>query len=502
MLKNKFPLFYCSIILFYALNNIAVYAIFKPFPALEPSAALKIIDTTGLSNILCFFGTHNVNTTILCIGLIAFAVSLFFLYKICELIKDKETGYIAMVLYALVPSTYLFSRVLHRMDFHITAFVILSIYLLLKTNFFSSLKYSLLFGITFGLGVIVRDTFLGFCLAPFLYVSFLSLKKPKLSRAVNIAAAIFTAAALLYTKYNNIMAIKMTLLKPLIENTRYSDLGEFLINLCAGLFSPLVLILFIIGAICFVKKFNGYAKNILLLWFFVPLAILIAMPHNKDTAMALALVPATAIITSVGLLSLPRKYVKLIFSATFIILLLQFFVLSYSRNIINTAINAKPILIYKTPDPAILFNQNQTPTRLINIINAVKQKTDGKKAIVLFKYDCDKVDYYNARATMKLFTHEKDINYTYSYMLPEAFGNEDYDVIIDFLKLTDYQSFYEHDLKTLKAEYDKGVIFGNFKLSDINTYKEILSKYVFKEEVVIDEENGISFYVHTRKAAL
>ena len=109
-------------------------------------------------------------------------ILLFSVYKIGELFFDKNTGLLASFMVSMFPMVFGVSR-MFLLDFSVTAMVALSIYLLIKTEYFSNRKDSIFFGISIGLGMLTKETFFIFLLGPLLYILYKVITlKPNIER--------------------------------------------------------------------------------------------------------------------------------------------------------------------------------------------------------------------------------------------------------------------------------------------------------------------------------
>ena len=97
------------------------------------------------------------------------AVLLLAVYGIGRKLYDGSAGLLASVLLSLFPMAFSMPRYFF-VDYALMSSVTLSIYLLLLTNGFQSKRYSFLFGISFGLGMLIKWSFIVFLLAPLCFV--------------------------------------------------------------------------------------------------------------------------------------------------------------------------------------------------------------------------------------------------------------------------------------------------------------------------------------------
>ncbi|MBN2121087.1 MAG: glycosyltransferase family 39 protein [Candidatus Omnitrophica bacterium] len=128
-------------------------------------------------------------------NLIFLGVLILSTYGIGKRLHARGAGLLA----SLVISTY--SSILvytgeYMMPIALTSIVTLSIYTLLLTDDFASTKFSVLFGLSLGLGLLTKWTFVAFLLGPGLLVVFMGLvvnKDRKIKRSVNISLSALTA---------------------------------------------------------------------------------------------------------------------------------------------------------------------------------------------------------------------------------------------------------------------------------------------------------------------
>jgi len=113
-------------------------------------------------------GKEYFDLIIIFINYIFFLIPLYFIYKIGEETDSKESGQIAMILFALVPAVYGLSRQFGHKDYHIIAAITFNIYCLIKTDYFKDRKWSFIYGISVGLGLLVKKQFLAYFIMPFL----------------------------------------------------------------------------------------------------------------------------------------------------------------------------------------------------------------------------------------------------------------------------------------------------------------------------------------------
>ena len=280
------------------------------------------------------FGTKYYDLEIIFVNYIFILLSLFFIYKLGVEVKDKFTGNLSMILFSLTPSIYIMSRQYGHQDWHIVAPIIFNIYCLLKTKEFTNKKWSIIYGISVGIGLLVKDTFLYYFFVPLLFLVIYSLtRKVTFQKILNILIAIMACIILAGIHYFRIQTIDKlfedycscdTILT--FETTRCLTVG-----LWEELLSPPIFILFIMGLIYFITRYKQNDKKIiLLLYFIVPWLAIFFMKHYKSFEYCLAFVPILILIASIYLTSISNKIIKRIILVSILIISLgQYVAFSY-----------------------------------------------------------------------------------------------------------------------------------------------------------------------------
>ncbi len=97
------------------------------------------------------------------------ALILLSTYGIGKRVYDRNVGLLAAFLVSTFPLIFSLSRSFY-FEFALAAMVSLSIYLLLLTEGFRDRRYSLLLGISLGLGMLMKQSFIAFLIAPLAFV--------------------------------------------------------------------------------------------------------------------------------------------------------------------------------------------------------------------------------------------------------------------------------------------------------------------------------------------
>ncbi len=290
---------------------------------------------TWIMKILFFlFGKEYFDLQIIVMNYVFFLIGLFFMYKIGKELKDKLTGNISMILFSLTPAVYINSVHYGHMDWHVMIAMIVNIYCLIKTNCFRDRKWSILYGISVGFGLLIKDEFLACFFVPWVYVVIKNLIGIlEKSKIINIFITVIIGALIAGCHYFRLAIFVKIARDPIIETTpvfSFESLRITTVGLSEYLLSPPIFILFIIGLIYFIYKYKSQNKWIILLWFIVPWLIITFMPHKKLAEYYLCFVPALIIITSVFLGSIKNYYLLIVLC---VICLLQYIPLLYGVDI-------------------------------------------------------------------------------------------------------------------------------------------------------------------------
>ncbi|MBR3628444.1 MAG: glycosyltransferase family 39 protein [Elusimicrobia bacterium] len=284
------------------------------------------------------FGTQYFDLQIIFVNYIFFLIALYFIYKIGLELKDKETGNIAMVLFALTPAIYQLSRQYGHQEYHVMIAMIPNIYCLIKLNNFKNTKWSILYGLTVGLGLLVKDEFLPYFFTPWLYVVIRSLiEKTEKKNTINILLTILIGALISGCHYFRTEIINKVLYDSTADSVSvfsFDSLRVTTTGLSEYLLSPPIFILFIAGLIWFIYKYKNRNKWIILLWFVVPWMMITFMPHYKLPEYCLGFVPAIILISSVFITNITniKNIKKSLVLFIIIIYSFQYIYFVYSKN--------------------------------------------------------------------------------------------------------------------------------------------------------------------------
>jgi len=248
--------------------------------------------------------------------------------KIGELIFNEDVGLLAAILILTFP-VILQHSVIYYIDLPLTALTSLGIYTLLKTDFFTNYRGSIVFGICFGLGMLTKWTYIFFLIGPLLYSIFVMIQNRPDKRGSNSSNGVrnfllFSLAALITFGVYYIPIISQ-LIK---ETLKYSSgplthgpasvfsiesLGFYIIALWENMVTPPDVMLTAAGIVLFLRSGNKH-KLLMVIWLAVPYLIFTfliqtkAMRFMMPSLIPMALIIAYAVITVSQLNVFSREY--------------------------------------------------------------------------------------------------------------------------------------------------------------------------------------------------
>ncbi|MFA7674773.1 MAG: glycosyltransferase family 39 protein [Endomicrobiia bacterium] len=399
MLKiSNTKIIFIVIAIWYAVGNFIWWQIHTPIlPSAISSKHFLDIFTEGnlfynaplLTYIMRFmfyiFGKEYFDLIVIFINYIFFLIPLYFIYKIGTELKDKETGNIAMILFAMVPAIYGLSRFYGHQDYHIMTAITFNIYCLIMTDYFKSKKWSIIYGISVGFGLMIKDQFLPYFFIPFLYIGFISLKQNiKLTNIVNILLSVLIGSLISGWHYFRTHIIRKILSEPISEPGApifsFDSIRVMTTGLWEELLSPPIFLLFLIGLIYFIWKYKHKYKYIILLWIFVPWSIILFMLHLKLAEYGAGFIPAMVLIGSIFLSAVKIQKIKNFILVLVIITgILQYIDFSYAINtkLFNRYFKYKnyKVMYYNKYNDFIIYHDefSKKTKQIVAITNYLKQ---------------------------------------------------------------------------------------------------------------------------------
>lgn len=131
-----------------------------------------------LTGLFYFFVESTQNNSVIINTAISIAVILFSMYQLAKTMKQGSSGVLAAFIFLSYPVIFDQAKVF-MLDLPLTGAVILNIYLLIRAEYFTDRKYSLLYVFSFLAGLLIKINFLLFTAMPLVYAVYVSLKQKK-----------------------------------------------------------------------------------------------------------------------------------------------------------------------------------------------------------------------------------------------------------------------------------------------------------------------------------
>lgn len=336
-------------------------------------------------------------------NMLYFTILICFTYLIGNRCLNRFSGILAAVFVSFYPGIFAFSRS-YGLDLPLTAMTVLNIYFLLRTERFSNFKYSLIFGLSFGAGILTKGQIVLFLSGPVLYVLLTAFikKEFKIGLLLNlfiVFVSVFLISSIWW--WGNKGMLTEQFLSPLLKIFSpdmpasltnfflHSDISAtpfpfsfkwffFYLYDIFCLISPLFFLIFAIGLYYFIKLRNLKYKNLFIWWIIIPYAVLTIICF-KEARYFLPGFPAFALISAFGLSSI--KGIKKMFIVPLILTAaaVQFFIISYYSPVQGSFFRVvlKPSLMEKGEVFSLYSQENDNYKAVVDEIAAyIKQGTN------------------------------------------------------------------------------------------------------------------------------
>ena len=340
---------------------------------------------------LAAWGAHifgAVGTVSFCMTNAIFLVVTFFsLYGIGLKMGDRRLGVLASCFLALYPMFFHLSR-MFMLEIALVGMVTLTVMLLLYSEGFTRTVWSVLAGISLGLGMLTKQTCVVFVVGPALWGLLGSWNaldaKQKKRKVVNFCLFVALGIAIALPWYFADGATKCLNMRGAFLVKDKVDFNFFASHLGALVFYLRVLVLDQMGWIFFggfvlaiFTKFRKlFESSLLFVWFAVPYAVFLLFP-NKYYYYTLASLPAVALMSAGGLLSVKKAVVRwVIISGLLLLGVGQFIQLSF----LSPQIPSK-ILSFARFSPQTGNHQIQTLFRRITEESNVEKPVIGVPSV-------------------------------------------------------------------------------------------------------------------------
>ncbi|MBM3251391.1 MAG: phospholipid carrier-dependent glycosyltransferase [Candidatus Omnitrophica bacterium] len=364
-LKEKYPLFIIILLLFfYGINNYIWLMLNKLPPTTDQTFHLlnnlKYLDiltnpswdifarlrrvhtfyppffTFCVAIVNLAFG-HSVTTSIM--TNMFFAAILFFsIYYIGRKWEDEKTGLFAVFIVSMYPYVFGLSRVFF-LEFALTALVCFSFCCLIYTDNFNHRIYSVLFGISVGIGMLIKQAFIFFLAGPLILTLINILWNHKIASIrrkviLNLGIAFITPLVIAgdwYFHHGLETWHSYCRLDKFFNGPQlFYSISYYFHLLVLDQIGPFFAILSLLGLIYLLKKNQKLQLLDLLLWFIVPYIFLLLL-NIRYMYYTVPNLPAVALISSLGISGIKNRYTKRVLLFLVIIwAMVQYFVISYT----------------------------------------------------------------------------------------------------------------------------------------------------------------------------
>ncbi len=248
-----------------------------------------------------------------------FIILILATYSIGKNLFNDKIGILSAIIVSFFPGIFAFSRV-YMVDFPLAGMVTLSWYFLLKTKNFTNTKYSLLFSISAGLGMLTKFTYFIYVLPYFIFLlpwisnffkqspNQLNLKQKK-TKLFNLTLALVICLGIPSFWY--FFNLKRILLHHIAFNKAYIaqinlnyNFGfilkrfDFLFIDSSNQTGIFFFVIFLLSSLYAILNLKKIKTSYLLLWFFIPIFFLLMNTFWLSGRYILPVLPSVAILIS------------------------------------------------------------------------------------------------------------------------------------------------------------------------------------------------------------
>lgn len=316
-----------------------------------------------LPSFICFLVKNFSYRICTSVNLLYYILTVFFIYLLTKKVtRNKLSALLSVLFFSFAYYCILNYSRLFLMEFGLSAFVCASIFLLTKTDYFKNRRYSLIFGILAGLGMLMKWTFIIYIIGPFLvYIIFtyqdlrLADRKYRIQICKNIFSSLilgivlFSIWAIPFLDFNELIDRYICTLRyessilnisncisMFLGYIKVSILSISLVKFKIGRFNLLTAILtalMILSFYLFMRKAKKRDKYLLFAWFFTPLCILPIVVGYVEMRYVIPVIAAQTIIIVTGLGYIAERFKKpaialFIFPSLFLFIINSMFIYS------------------------------------------------------------------------------------------------------------------------------------------------------------------------------
>lgn len=253
-----------------------------------------------------------------CVNVIFLAILLFSIYGIGKNLFNREAGLISALFISFIPMLINLQRDLF-IDFALISMISLSIFLLLKTQNFKNINYSILFGIVAGCTLLTKWTAIFFLIAPVVWVLYQSIKNSDFSKSVkcNVCGSVILFLLVTYSWYIPNYAVVSYLSKgQAYWGAAENDPVVFSLSSFFYYFNAvnvqvyLIFLIFALVGLLFLLLKADKNKRILFIFSLLVPYIIFTLTRNKDIRYTIPLLVFLVLIVGFMLASINNKKIR------------------------------------------------------------------------------------------------------------------------------------------------------------------------------------------------
>ncbi|MEK6911015.1 MAG: glycosyltransferase family 39 protein [Nanoarchaeota archaeon] len=357
---------------------------------------------------------------ILYVNIIFLILLILGVYGIGFYLFDKDVGLFAAFLISVFPLTLGLSRN-YLLDLPLASILVLDIYLLLKSVYFSDKKYSLLFLLFFIIGIIFKRSFLIFILPILLYylVKYFKNNNNKPNKKFIVLSILTFIFIINYNFWNLLEALNRLYNFSLENNLLYFNL----------LISELSLFIFVILLVACILCLKNQVRCKMILFMSLPILIFYLLGVWFESRYSLPYFYVFALIISKGFFSIKNNFLRrLLIIIIILISLLQFSAISYEIDMHQKffKIGSDSFAILKKDLSGVYFSSSEKGKDRIDIpkiLNIINSSVIDSSRICIIAHSTQLND-------INLPFYAIYYNYNFDYMLGEGCNPLNYDFTI------------------------------------------------------------------------
>jgi hypothetical protein len=453
---------------------------------------------------LRFLGFHSYCFDVL-LNLIYFFFLLLSLASLARRLFDEKTALLAILCVSLYPGIYGMSRHFY-VDFGLLWIMTLSMYLILKTEYLQSRKYSLLAGCAIGIGLMTKMPFVLFVF-PFLsvyigcalYAERKKSEKKELRHVLrNVFFLLLVSSCIAGYRYFRSTVFHFGIMTYCAEPGNDSVL-YYVFGLARSMMSEPFFLIVLCAFGWLYTRANTHLKVFFSLWFIPAFLYLSTMSHFKEIRYILPLLPCCALLSGAFLASIKNKKVFVcIVSALLIFGLFQFGMITFLGNYKNGDQRVNTFTSYDN-DLFFRFSENNNfCAHLLKIFSKYYDHMSPRlKVLILPSHSfSERFSWYYSTAIWEIINRAKTspLHFERGNINPK-----DLTLIVPQILESDF-FVSGRDLSTVDAQDEYVHIIINQARNDVQVHPDVYTDFTAYE--VMDESDDAEAFRRQFRAAL